>query len=120
MAAEQQPGERLTRVTLQRRYREAGHGGRLRAVAESIDRRDEDSTGEWRDKVEVSRLRLTRQRSGGYRPLDAAHPIHGDRHERAHFRMVTVVPRPGSDAISNSSMSRRLPGSPTPNPLPVE
>ena len=33
-----------------------------------------------------------------------------------HFVIVTVVPRPTSDTIANSSINRRAPGSPSPSP----
>jgi hypothetical protein len=37
-----------------------------------------------------------------------------------HFRQTTVVPTPGVDWMSNSSISRRAPGSPMPIPREVE
>ncbi len=61
------------------------------------------------------------------RSQETAHPLHGQGetgatshiYGRCHFVMVTVVPRPTSEMISNSSMSRREPGSPRPRPLYV-
>ena len=37
-------------------------------------------------------------------------------HSVRHFVIVTVVPRPTSETIANSSISRRAPGRPSPSP----
>lgn len=39
-------------------------------------------------------------------------------YQRRHLRIVTTVPRPGPESISISSMSRRVPGKPSPSPRP--
>src|SRR5262245_62202874 len=39
--------------------------------------------------------------------------------QTTHFFIVTMVPLPTSDAISNSSISRREPRRPNPRPLPM-
>ncbi len=44
----------------------------------------------------------------------------GGEHQVAHLRIVTVVPAPSADSISNSSISRRAPGSPSPSRSEVE
>ena len=41
------------------------------------------------------------------------------RDQRVHFTTETVVPRPTSDTMSNSSTSRFAPPSPSPRPLPL-
>src|SRR5688572_10203248 len=38
---------------------------------------------------------------------------------RRHLRIETVVPRPRAESIAISSISRRVPGRPIPNPVPV-
>src|SRR6476660_9714930 len=43
-----------------------------------------------------------------------------DAYLRSHLIAVTVVPDPGDETISNSSMSRRVPGRPSPRLLAVE
>src|SRR5207249_9285424 len=50
----------------------------------------------------------------GHGPLDQPHP------HLFHLRTVTVVPLLKSDVISNSSISRRVPGRPRPRPPEVE
>jgi hypothetical protein len=40
--------------------------------------------------------------------------------QRFHLLMVTVVPLPSSEAISNSSINRRTPDRPSPRPPEVE
>jgi hypothetical protein len=41
-------------------------------------------------------------------------------HQRTHFVILMMVPWPAPEAISNSSISRLVPGNPKPSPLPVE
>src|SRR6185436_4299399 len=55
------------------------------------------------------------------KPVRAYGPFKGRRiHGRFHFVAVTVVPRPGRDEMSNSSMMRLTPGNPKPRPPQVE
>src|SRR5207245_3460593 len=62
----------------------------------------------------VAVLGLPRQDHLRHVPLEQA------RAYRFHFRTVTVVPLPKSEVISNSSMSRRTPGKPSPRLPDVE
>ena len=87
----------------------------------------------WRSWVRFSRRCATssgsRRSSPAGRPLPAGCPVSVDVivlsslvparavvSSRSHFVIVTVVPRPGSETMSNSSISRREPGSPSPRP----
>src|SRR3954471_18562069 len=104
-------------------------GARSRAaVADPVDRRDERLGAGGHDERVVARLLLARDRSPGDRPLDHAAALGhraGDSRTTSsgsrsrHLRIVTVVPWPSFVSMSNSSISRRLPGSPRPRPLPV-
>src|SRR5437867_1920713 len=95
-------------------YAEARRGGRLAAVAEAVHRRQQDAVRERLDHVAVAVLDLSGERQIGDAPLDEP------RGHRFHFFTVTVVPRPTSETMSNSSVSRLTPGSPRPRPLEVE
>ena len=75
--------------------------GRLRAVAETVDDRDQRALMEHMHDGEVARLLLPLQGGRGaavakYRSL----LVTGQSH-RSHFRMVIVVPTPGVDSMVN-------------------
>src|SRR5438876_5012546 len=86
----------------------------LPILAEAVHRRHQDAVGERLDHVAVAVLDLSGERQLGNAPRDepCGH--------RFHFFTVTVVPRPTSETMSNSSVSRLTPGSPRPRPPEVE
>src|SRR3989441_11358929 len=108
------PDDGLVRVTLERPH---GHLRGIRglgAVAQAIDGGDERAVQRPHHEVAVAGLGLAGPRPLGDGPLDRTGP------HRFHRRTVTVVPLPKSETISNSSISRRVPGRPRPRPPEVE
>src|SRR5262249_14961536 len=95
--------------------------GRFGTVSEAVDGRHERELGREPDDVPIARLDLSRFRPLGRAPFDHRSPTRPVPRLRygAHFFIVTVVPLPTSETMSNSSTSRRAPGSPRPRPLPV-
>src|ERR1700676_21728 len=88
--------------------------GRFFTVPNSVYRRDQYSISSAANQMAIPRFTLARE--NGLR--------HAVFHQRQiynfHFFTVTIVPRPGSEAISNSSIKRRTPGSPRPRLPDVE
>src|SRR5438874_515462 len=82
------------------------------AVTEAVDERDQRATGKRRDERAIAGAGLPRERDAMDRMLDDGH--------RVHFFIVTVVPTPGSDCSSKSSISRFAPGRPSPRLFFVE
>src|SRR5439155_24195566 len=94
------------------RDRRSGRGGL--AVPQAIHRRHQDAPRKILYQVEVPRLGLSRDglRRGPELDRRRAHWIH--------FLAVTIVPFRGSETITNSSISRRTPGRPSPRLRDVE
>src|SRR5882724_251094 len=94
---------------------------RLRSVSQSINDGDQNTVRKRCDDLEITGLasvsqlpeRTTRRRPL-YRRLILAS------YHAVHFFIVMVVPAPGEETSSKSSMSRLAPGSPNPRLLPVE
>src|SRR5207248_5312668 len=112
--------QRLHRIVpgvFQRADGPVGRGARLFAVAEPVDDADEDPGGERRDDGRIPRAALPGERPLRDGPVDHRCWSAG---ATAHFFILTVVPRSTTDSISNSSMRRLAPGSPSPRLRPVE
>ena len=101
-------------VMLRRPDRQVRRQGRLVAVPQPIRRGEERAVGKRLDQVPIPRFVLSGQGPRGGPPFDprAAHGFH--------FAVVTVVPLPTRETISNSSISRLTPGSPSPRLPDVE
>ena len=91
------------------------HADTSAPVAEAVQHSDNRPAVECPDAVVVARIRVAASDSSRGRPLDAR--VAQRRH---HFVAETVVPWPTVDSILNSSISRRTPGRPSPNPPDVE
>src|ERR1700675_3443670 len=98
---------------------ENGHG-RLRGVGSfftvpnSVYRRDQDSMSPATNQMAIARFALARENRLGHAVF------HQWQIYNFHFFTVTIVPRPGSEAISKSSIKRRTPGRPRPRLPDVE
>jgi len=94
---------------------------RAETLLAAVDYRDQHPAGKRRHQMRVARNRFAGQRPGRDRPFDfeAIH-FHARSAQARHFLMLTIVPWPGREVISNSSIKRRAPGSPIPRLLPVE
>lgn len=95
--------------------------GGLVTVAKPVGDRDQHSPRIRNDGVQVTGFPLARQGPSRNAVLDCRGE--GRRHahlDRSHFVMVIEVPLPTSETISNSSINRFEPGSPSPNPREVE
>src|SRR6185369_15832179 len=104
---------------------EARRFGGFGSVPRAVDHRNERPDRRRPHDAEIARLMLGSQRRAGDSPrddpavtLDATAVEH--RGHPTNFLIVTVVPLPTCDVISNSSISRLDPGRPMPRPLPVE
>src|SRR5260370_36202724 len=100
-------GDRRTRVRVAKHpdHQFGGMGG-IFAVTDAIDNRKQCTLRQTLHNITVSGLFLPWKRLFGNTPLD-------QRHQRVfHFLIVTTVPCPTSESISNSSTSRRTPGKP--------
>ena len=88
--------------------------GSFYSMAKAIDRSDEHTTFLASHDVVVSRFALASQDKLGYTIFDdgGAYGLH--------FFTATVVPWPGFELISNSSINLRTPGSPIPKLPEVE
>src|SRR5438045_9460926 len=76
-------------------------------MSDSVDRRNQNATLVTANQMLVTRFPLARENK-------LRHPILHQRHVYCfHFFTVTIVPRPGFEVISNSSISRRTPGYPS-------
>ncbi len=101
-------------VALHRAHRQVRRLGRLAAVPESVDHPQKRAVRQAHHQVPIPRLGLPRERPGG------RSPFHRSSAQRFHFLAVTVVPLPIRETISNSSISRLTPGSPSPRLPEVE
>src|SRR5882762_2688916 len=114
VAAFQQRDDRFLRPCFENGNSRLCGAGSFFAMSNSIDRRDQDSALVAANQVLIARFTLTREH-------ELRHPILHQRYVYClHFFTVTVVPRPGSEAISNSSIKRRTPGNPSPRLPEVE
>ena len=95
-----------------------GSISRLLTVAKSINRGHQRPAGERLHHVEVTGSCLSWECSGGNTPFDQGPTLAEGLCN--HFFIVTVVPLPGLESTSNSSMSLRAPGRPSPRLLLVE
>src|ERR1051325_2343299 len=94
--------------------RSLGGIGGFRSVADSVDGGNEDSALVTTHQILVARLAFARERELRYSIL---------RHRASyglHFFTPIVVPWPGLETISNSSIKRRTPGNPKPRLPDVE
>src|SRR5438034_10328522 len=83
-------------------------------MSDSVDRRNQNATLVTANQMLVTRFPLPQENK-------LRHPILHQRHVYCfHFFTVTIVPRPGFEVISNSSISRRTPGNPSPRLPEVE
>src|SRR2546422_6983239 len=114
VAGPYQRNDGLVRVTLERPHSHLRGIRGLGAVPQAIDDGDEHAVRRPHREVAVAGLGLAGPRPLGDGPLDRTGP------HRFHRRTVTVVPLPKSEMISNSSISRRVPGRPRPRPPEVE
>src|SRR5207247_11273713 len=97
---------RLADVPIQLGDGDLRGGGRLFSVPQAVDDRDHGPSLGLVHRMTIARDVSTTQGSLGDRPVDPSgcdRPPRG-RHEIP-LRIVTVVPRPMVDSISNSSMS---------------
>src|SRR5205807_3284303 len=113
VTAPDQRDHRLPGIAFEDAGGEPGGRRRLGPVSEPVDRRDEHAGPGRRDDTPVTGLDLPRQRERCGAPLDRVS-------QRFHRFMVTVVPLPSSEEISNSSISLRTPDRPSPRPPEVE
>src|SRR5437867_5462463 len=109
-----QVNDGLAGVLLERRNSDFRGSRRFLSVPQPVDHRGQPALWERPDHVTVPRRALPGERSRGHAPFDDS----GD--QRFHFLAVTVVPFPGRESISISSMSRRTPGRPSPRLPDVE
>ena len=114
MAALQERNDRFVRSRFEDRNRRLRSACSLLSMSNSVDRSDQDSILVTANQMQVARFTLTRENKLRY-PI-----LHQRRVYCLHFFTVTIVPRPGSEVISNSSISRRTPGSPSPRLPDVE
>src|SRR6266481_5880180 len=92
----------------------SGGIGRCVTVPYAVNGRYQNSVSVAADQVLVTRFALARKNEFGNAIFD---------HRLSycfHFFTATVVPRPGWEVISNSSIKRRTPGSPSPRLPEVE
>ncbi len=106
--------DRFARLFRQGSDRYPGGLGRLGPMSQTIHDRQERSVSEPPGDVLISRLGLSRPRHSRNTYLNRR------RFHLFHFVVLTVVPSPALDTISNSSISRCTPGSPNPRPPDVE
>lgn len=92
-----------------------GYRSRFIAVTHPIDHSNQYATRVCLDQMLVATLALSRQGFTRHPPFYQQGSIYF-----SHFFITTVVPCPGWEAISNSSISRLAPDKPKPKPLPVE
>ena len=85
-------------------------------MSNSVYRGDQNPSLVTADKVMVAALALARQRELRYSIFDGRR-CYG---YCLHFFTATMVPRPGWEVISNSSIKRRTPGKPSPRLPEVE
>jgi len=88
--------------------------GSFLAVADAVNGSNEHSVLVEADKVVIARLTLAGKSELGNTIF------HNRLSYGLHFFTATVVPRPGWEVISNSSIKRRTPGSPSPRLPEVE
>ena len=86
----------------------------LLAVTDAVDGRYERATTAAlvMHHLEVAGDPLTRRNTAGHSELQG--------HQGSHFVIVTVVPLPAPEAMSNSSIRRLTPGNPSPRPPELE
>src|ERR1700752_5511052 len=108
MTAPDQRNYRFPGLGSQNKFRSSSRHRSLRAVPEAVNNRKENAAGKGLDHITIPRLRLPVERKSGHSPIER-HLAQG-----FHFFATTVVPFPRSEAISNSSISRRTPGRPRP------
>ncbi len=88
--------------------------GSFFAVPYAVNRCNQNSVSVAANQVVIARLALARKNELGNTIFD---------HRRFycfHFFTATIVPRPGWEVISNSSIKRRTPGNPSPRLPDVE
>src|SRR5262249_10122802 len=96
-------------------------------VANDVGRRFDDDDGEASRELLAERRLVGEGGRGTPGFADLGRVFDRDANALGHIRghrsrprvVATVVPRPTSERISNSFISRRLPLSPSPSPLPV-
>src|SRR5512134_121391 len=106
--------DRLLSISLQGGGCDFGGRGGLLTVTEPVDHRHQHAVGKRLYHVLITRNRLGLEGRRGNAPFERR------RRQLFHFFMTTVVPRPISEMISNSSIRRRAPGRPIPRPPEVE
>jgi len=114
VAAFYQRNDGLSRARFENGNRRLRSAGRFFTVPNSVYRRDQYSFSPTANQMAIPRFTLARENS-------LRHAVFHQRQiYNFHFFTVTVVPRPGSEVISNSSIKRRTPGSPRPRLPDVE
>src|SRR5690348_8626540 len=92
-----------------------GRKSGLLAMAQAVDRCEEESTRCFNYHVLVTSFLLALQSGSGNPPLNRR-----GFYLLTHFRTVTCVPQPNLESISNSSIKRLTPDSPKPRLREVE
>ena len=105
---------RLVGRVSQKRSRCSGDAGGFFTVPYSVNRRDQNPVAVAAHQVVIARLSLARKDILGDAVFDHRLPY------CLHFFTATVVPLPGWEVISNSSINRRTPGNPSPRLPEVE
>src|SRR5580658_2817995 len=114
MAPLYQRNDRFFRIPFENGYRRLCRVCSFFAMPNSVHRRDQDPISPTANQVAIARFTLARESK-------LRHAILHQRHIYCfHFFTVTIVPPPGSETISNSSIKRRTPGSPRPRLPDVE
>src|SRR5690242_4341025 len=88
---------------------------RLWTMAKPVEQRDEGTA--WKGSHDVQVAGAIQECAARPRPFDRRRGLRG---YRSHFFMVIVVPWPTVDTRSNSSITRFVPGRPTPRLLTLE
>jgi hypothetical protein len=115
MALLHERNDRVLAAALQNGHRQFRRSRGFVSMTEAIDHRDEHSVGPLPHQVPIAGLRLPRKGVAGNSALNNGRNAQG-----RHFFTVTVVPCPGFDVMSNSSINRRTPGKPNPKLPEVE
>src|SRR5580692_3184585 len=109
-----QRNHRFIRIPFENGNRSLCGVGGFFSMPDSIHRRDQNSFSPATNHMAIAGLTLARENK-------VRDPVLHQRHVYCfHFFTVTIVPWPGSEAISNSSISRRTPGRPSPRLPEVE
>src|SRR5258708_39961823 len=86
-------------------------------MADAVDDREEQAIRQILHHMNIARLAVSFDGGNGDSKL---HEAHFSGRSCRHFFTITLVPWPGAEEISNSSINRRTPGRPRPKLPEVE